>query len=92
VRQVQDLFFNKRIIAVDIGRATDFVKLAEGFGALGFNTQSYEDLEVALKKAMKENVPSVIRVPIARDEKALPTLPPGGSFREMIVYEPSADS
>jgi acetolactate synthase-1/2/3 large subunit len=92
VRQVQDLFFNKRIIAVDIGRATDFVKLAEGFGALGFDTQSYEDLEVALKKAMKENVPSVIRVPIARDEKALPTLPPGGSFREMIVYEPSADS
>uniref|UniRef100_A0A7J3Z5T8 Acetolactate synthase n=1 Tax=Ignisphaera aggregans TaxID=334771 RepID=A0A7J3Z5T8_9CREN len=92
VRQVQDLFFNKRIIAVDIGRATDFVKLAEGFGALGFNAQSYEDLEVALKKAMKENVPSVISVPIARDEKALPTLPPGGSFREMIVYEPSADS
>ncbi len=92
VRQVQDLFFNKRIIAVDIGRATDFVKLAEGFGALGFDAQSYEDLEVALKKAMKENVPSVIRVPIARDEKALPTLPPGGSFREMILYEPSADS
>ena len=92
VRQVQDMFFNKRIIAVDIGSATDFVKLAEGFGAIGFDAQSYEDLEVALKRAMKENVASVIRVPIARDEKALPTLPPGGSFREMIVYEPGANS
>jgi acetolactate synthase-1/2/3 large subunit len=92
VRQVQNLFFNKRVIAADLGGSTDFVKLAEGFGALGFDAQSYEDLEIALKKAMKENVPSVIRVPIDRDEKALPTLPPGGSFREMIVYEPSSNS
>ncbi|MEM0048057.1 MAG: acetolactate synthase large subunit [Ignisphaera sp.] len=88
VRQVQDLFFNKRIIAVDIGPATDFVKLAQGFGALGFDAQSYEDLEIALKNAIRENMPAVIRVPVQRDEKALPTLPPGGSFREMIVNEP----
>jgi acetolactate synthase-1/2/3 large subunit len=92
VRQVQNLFFNKRVIAADLGGSTDFVKLAEGFGALGFDAQSYEDLEIALKKAIKESVPSVIRVPIDRDEKALPTLPPGGSFREMIVYEPSSNS
>jgi acetolactate synthase-1/2/3 large subunit len=92
VRQVQNLFFNKRVIAADLGGSTDFVKLAEGFGALGFDAQSYEDLEIALKKAIKESTPSVIRVPIDRDEKALPTLPPGGSFREMIVYEPSSNS
>ncbi|MDK6028368.1 acetolactate synthase large subunit [Ignisphaera sp. 4213-co] len=92
VRQVQDLFFNRRIIAVDLGPSTNFVKIAEGFGALGFDAQSYEDIEVALRKSMKENVPAVIRVPVNRDEKALPTLPPGGSFREMIVYDPREGS
>lgn len=92
VRQVQDLFFNKRIISVDIGPATDFVKLAQGFGALGFDAQSYEDLETALKNAIRENMPAVIRVPVYRDEKALPTLPPGGSFREMIVDESGGSS
>jgi acetolactate synthase-1/2/3 large subunit len=85
VRQVQELFFNNREIAVDLGYKTDFVKLAEAFGALGFDVKSYEDLTTAVRKAMKENVAAVIRVPIPRDELALPTLPPGGSLKEMIT-------
>ena len=92
VRQVQDMFYNKRIIAVDLGKSIDYVKIAEGFGALGFDVQSYEDIEIAFKKAIRENVAAVIRIPIGKDEKALPTLPPGGSFREMIVYEPRENS
>ncbi|MEM4789484.1 MAG: acetolactate synthase large subunit [Ignisphaera sp.] len=85
VRQVQDMFFNGRIISVELGYKTDYVRLAEAFGALGFDAQSYEDIAVAIKKALKENVATVIRVPIPEDEPAIPTLPPGGSLREMIV-------
>ncbi len=88
VRQVQDLFFNGRIISVDFGNATDYVKIAEGFGALGFDIQSYEDIEIAFKKAMRENIASVIRIPIRREALSLPTLPPGGSLREMIIHDP----
>jgi len=88
VRQVQDLFFNGRIISVDFGSATDYVKLAEGFGALGFDVQSYEDIEIAFRKAMKENIATVIRIPVNREALALPTLPPGGSLREMILHDP----
>ncbi|MFP3259320.1 MAG: acetolactate synthase large subunit [Sulfolobus sp.] len=92
VRQVQDLFFGNRIVGVDYGPSPDFVKLAEAFGALGFNATSYEEIEKSLKTAMKENVPTVIRVPIDKEELALPTLPPGGKLKQVIVRDPRKSS
>ncbi|TRM79778.1 acetolactate synthase large subunit, partial [Sulfolobus sp. F3] len=56
VRQVQDLFFGRRIVGVDYGPSPDFVKFAEAFGALGFNATSYEEIEKSLKTAMRENI------------------------------------
>lgn len=88
VRQVQELFFNKRIVSADLGDRTDFVKLAEAFGASGFDAQTYEDLATYVKTAIREDMPTVIRVPIKREELALPTLPFGGSLKEMIIYDP----
>jgi len=92
VRQVQDLFFGNRIVGVDYGPSPDFVKLAEAFGALGFNATSYEEIEKSLKTAMKENVPAVIRIPIDKEELALPTLPPGGRLKQVIVRDPRKSS
>ncbi|MEM1541717.1 MAG: acetolactate synthase large subunit [Ignisphaera sp.] len=92
VRQVQDLFFGGRIISVELGYRTDYIKLAEAFGALGFDVQSYEDIATSVKTAIKENVATVIRVPIPEDELAIPTLPPGGSLREMIIRDPRKTS
>ncbi|MEM4627546.1 MAG: acetolactate synthase large subunit, partial [Ignisphaera sp.] len=88
VRQVQDLFFGGRIISVDFGSSIDYIRIAEGLGALGFDAQTYEDLVVAIKHSIRENMPSVIRIPIKKDELSLPTLPPGGSLREMILHDP----
>ncbi|MEM0340145.1 MAG: acetolactate synthase large subunit [Acidilobaceae archaeon] len=88
VRQVQDLFLGKRFIAVDLGYLTDFVKLAEAFGADGYDARSYEELETALAKSLRTGNTSVIRVPIPTEELALPTLPPGGSLKRMIVSAP----
>ncbi|QIW24327.1 acetolactate synthase large subunit [Sulfolobus sp. S-194] len=92
VRQVQDLFFGRRIVGVDYGPSPDFVKLAEAFGALGFNATSYEEIEKSLKTAMKENVPAVIRIPVDKEELALPTLPPGGRLKQVIVRDPRKSS
>ncbi|PVU69359.1 acetolactate synthase large subunit, partial [Sulfolobales archaeon SCGC AB-777_K09] len=92
VRQVQDLFFGRRIVGVDYGPSPDFVKLAEAFGALGFNADSYDALAESLRKAMKENVPAVIRVPIDKEELALPTLPPGGRLKQVILRDPRKSS
>ncbi|BAB66516.1 acetolactate synthase large subunit [Sulfurisphaera tokodaii] len=92
VRQVQDLFFGNRIVGVDYGPSPDFVKLAEAFGALGFNATSYEEIEKSLKTAMKENIPAVIRIPVDKEELALPTLPPGGRLKQVIVRDPRKSS
>jgi len=88
VRQVQDLFQNKRIVGVDYGSSPNLVKYAESFGALAFNADSYEELEKSVKTAIKENMPTVIRVPIDKEELALPTLPPGGKLSQVIVRDP----
>ncbi|WP_373468584.1 acetolactate synthase large subunit [Acidianus infernus] len=92
VRQVQDLFQNKRIVGVDYGPSPDFVKYAEAFGALGFNADSYEELEKAIKTAIREDLPAVIRLPIDKNELALPTLPPGGKLKQVIVSDPRKNS
>jgi len=88
VRQVQDLFQNKRIVGVDYGSSPNLVKYAESFGALAFNADSCEELEKSVKTAIKENIPTVIRVPIDKEELALPTLPPGGKLSQVIVRDP----
>lgn len=88
VRQIQELFFRGRVVGVDFGPSTDYVKLAESFGAVGYDVTDYNDLRESLKKALNDSVASVIRIPIDRDEFALPQLPPGGSLREVILCDP----
>ncbi len=92
VRQVQDLFFNKRVVGVDYGPSPDLVKFAESFGALGYNATSYDEIERSIRSAIKENHPALIRVPIDKQELALPTLPPGGRLKQVIVTDPRKGS
>jgi len=92
VRQVQDLFVERRIVGVDYGLTPDFAKVAEAFGALGFNATTYEEIERSVKSAIKENMPAVIRVPIDKEELALPTLPPGGRLKQVILRDPRKGS
>ncbi len=85
VRQWQDLFYDKRFSQTTLDRATDIVKLAEAFGATGFNLTKNEDIEEILKKAMAINGPVVINCEISRDEMVLPILPPGEDIKNLII-------
>ncbi len=87
VRQVQRMFFRGRVVGVDFGSSPDYVKLAESFGAIGYDVGSYEDLKTAVRRSINDAITSVIRVPTYRGELALPTLPPGGSLKEVILYD-----
>ena len=49
VRQWQTLFFNKHYSQTTLNRKTDFVKLAESFGAEGFRVYNIPELKDALK-------------------------------------------
>jgi len=85
VRQWQTLFFDKHYSNTVLDRKTDFVKLAEAFGAKGEAVSSVEALDEALGRAFKENGPYVIDCKIDKDEFVLPMLPPGGSMDDIIV-------
>ena len=85
VRQWQELFYDKRFSQTTLDRATDIVKLAEAFGATGFNITKNEEIEETLKKAMAIKGPVVINCEIDRDEMVLPILPPGEEIQNLIM-------
>ena len=85
VRQWQNLFFGKRFSETVLERKTDFVKLAEAFGAIGMRATNIEEFEDAFKKALEINGPVVIDTYIDKDEFVLPMLPPGGSIDDIIT-------
>ena len=85
VRQWQTQFYGKRYSCTTLDRKTDYVKLAEAFGALGFRATTVEELDEALKKALASGRPCVIDAVIDRDEKVLPMIPPGGSIDDIVM-------
>ena len=91
VHQWQNLFFGKRYSNSVLGRKTDFVRLAEAFGAKGVRTDNAEDFEKLFSEAMKAEGTTLIEVLINEDEFVLPMLPPGGSIDDIIVSIPKED-
>ena len=86
VRQWQTLFFDKHYSNTTLSdRQTDFVKLAEAFGAKASRALTLEELEEALTKAFACDGPYLIDCAIDKDEFVLPMLPPGGSMDDIIV-------
>ena len=85
VRQWQTLFFGGRYSNTVLGRKTDFVKLAEAFGAKGLRATTPEELEKAFVEAINAKGPVVIDTYIDKDEFVLPMLPPGGSIEDLIT-------
>jgi acetolactate synthase-1/2/3 large subunit len=85
VRQWQNLFYDSRYSQTTIDRGTDFVKLAEAFGAVGYNLTERANVEETIRKAMAQNRPVVINCEIDRDLKVYPMVPPGAPIEEVIL-------
>lgn len=85
VRQWQTLFFDKHYSNTILDRQTDFVKLAEAFGANGVRVETPEQLDEALKNAFSSEGVQLVECIIDKDEFVLPMLPPGGSMDDIIV-------
>ncbi|MGL4792091.1 MAG: biosynthetic-type acetolactate synthase large subunit, partial [Anaerotignaceae bacterium] len=75
IRQWQNLFFQKHYMATVLDRQTDFVKLAEAFGATGFRANNVAELTTALDEAFKINSPVVIECIIPDEENVFPMIP-----------------
>ncbi len=85
VRQWQTLFFNKHYSNTNLERKTDFVKLAEAFGAKGYRVATPEEFKKVFTEAFSYDGPVLIDCAIDKDEFVLPMLPPGGSIDDMIT-------
>jgi len=85
VRQWQTTFYEKRYSDTDPHRKTDFVKLAEGFGAKGYRAATPAEFKAVFADAMKQKGPSWIDCRIGKDEKVLPMIPGGGTVNDIIM-------
>ena len=86
VRQWQTVFYGKRYSQSEPDRKTDYVKVAEGFGAKGYSCSTADEFRAALEDAMKSGGPAWIECKIDREEKVLPMIPGGGTVDD-IMYE-----
>ena len=85
VRQWQTLFFGKRYSNTVLNRKTDFVKLAEAFGAKAQRVASIDEFREAFAQGMQQDGPYLIDIAINMDEFVLPMMPPGGSIEDLIT-------
>ncbi len=85
VRQWQAAFYGKRYPSTDPPRQTDYVKVAEGFGAKGYRCATLDEFSSAFAEALKAEGPVWIECLIDKDEKVLPMIPAGGSIEDMIL-------
>ena len=85
VRQWQTSFYEGRYSSTDPHRRTDFVKLAEGFGAKGYRASTPAEFAAVFADAMKQKGPSWIDCRIGKDERVLPMIPGGGDIEDIIM-------
>ncbi len=85
VYQWQTVFYEKHYSQTILERSTDYVQLAKGFGATGFEASTMEEFEEAYKQALQINGPVWIACKIHRNERVLPMIPNGGTLKDMII-------
>ncbi len=89
VRQWQELFFDNRFSGVDLEGNPDFVKLAESYGAKGFQIKRPADIEKVLTRALEYNDgPCLINCEVVKEDNVFPMIPAGAALEDMIIEKP----
>ncbi|MBS1890857.1 MAG: biosynthetic-type acetolactate synthase large subunit [Actinobacteria bacterium] len=83
VRQWQQLFWDRRYSAVEMGGSPDWVKLAEAFGATGLRVEDPADLEETMRAAIEADGPALVDIRVTQEENVYPMIAPGTAAREM---------
>ena len=84
VRQWQELFWDRRYSAVEMGSSPDWVKLAEAFGATGMRVDDKAELPAVMKRALETEGPVVCDVRVTPEENCYPMIPAGQAARDMV--------
>ena len=84
VRQWQELFWDKRYSAVDMGSTPDWVKLAEAYGAVGARATDKAQLVDQMREAIATEGTVVLDVQVTKEENCYPMIPAGQPARDMV--------
>jgi acetolactate synthase-1/2/3 large subunit len=84
VRQWQELFWDKRYSAVELGDSPDWVKLAEAFGWTAMRCDDKRELTDQMRTAVATDGPVLLDVHVDREENCFPMIPAGAAARDMV--------
>src|SRR5271157_515368 len=85
VRQWQQFFYEKRYSCSLLQCTPDFVKLAEAYGAVGYEIEDEKEVDKVLKKAFSNGRPTFIDVHVDPEECVYPMVPAGAPLNEMVL-------
>ena len=85
VRQWQQFFYEKRYSCSLLECTPDFVKLAEAYGAVGYEIEDEKEVDKVLKKAFSNGKPTFIDVHVDPEECVYPMVPAGAPLNEMVL-------
>lgn len=84
VRQLQELFYEKRYVSTLLSGNPDFIKVVEGYGGTGFRVNKRDQFLPALEKAFNKNEFVLIDCHIPKEENIFPLVKPDSSINQMI--------
>ncbi len=86
VRQQQELFYGKRLVASGFARRTDFVSIASAFGIRATDLGGECDPGRAFEQAMRTRGPWLVRVPIDPAAHVFPFVAPGAANTQSLDH------
>ncbi|VAX32262.1 Acetolactate synthase large subunit, partial [hydrothermal vent metagenome] len=88
VRQWQELFYGERYSCSHLDTVPDFVKVAEGYGAVGLRAVKPSEVVPVIKAALKvKDKPVFMDFVVDWKEKVFPMVPAGAAIDEMMLGE-----
>jgi acetolactate synthase-1/2/3 large subunit len=85
VRQVQELFYEKRYSQTALAGNPDFVKLAEAYGAVGLRATKPQEVVPVIKKALSIPRTVIMDFVVCAEECVSPMVPAGAAMTEMLL-------
>lgn len=87
IRQLQDLFYNARFNACELGDKVDITAVAQGFG-IPAEKVSLDNSVAGIENMRRAQGPYLLEVTVDPNNYVFPIIPPGRSNMEMIYGRP----
>jgi acetolactate synthase-1/2/3 large subunit len=84
VRQLQQLFHEKRYSFVDI-TSPDFVAVAKGYYIQGQKVDKRENLKTAIQTMLEHNGSYLLEIMVAKENNVFPMVPQGRGVAEIVL-------